>query len=74
MRLPKYKHLEEGQRIKVNIRMMSGWKGYGTVVIDEGNFVWFVKEGRDPRERLEWCYCRRDEVTVCRPPKPKSAA
>ena len=60
------KRLKKGQRIKLKVRLMSGWKGYGTVIVDDGECVCFVKEGRDPEDYLERCVCNRDELSVCR--------
>lgn len=64
------KLLKRGDRIKIKVRLISGWIGYGTVSEDQINpdgTVWFVKDGDSIDDWLanKNCVCRH-EVSVCR--------
>lgn len=58
--------LTAGDRIRLKVRLLSGWKGFGIVVEQYHDLIYFVKEGDDPDDRLKWCVAGRCEVAKCR--------
>jgi hypothetical protein len=69
------KLLKQGDRIRLNVRTLAGWKGMGTVPEDqlsEGDVVEFVKDAdvcTDPPSVPARCSAMRDEVTLVRNPR-----
>jgi hypothetical protein len=64
--------LKKGDRIRVKVRLMSGWKGTATVTCDQysrEDTVQFIKDGDDPND---WpaglCLACRHEVLLLRRP------
>ncbi len=60
--------IKKGDRIRLKVRLFSGWKGYGIAKEDQrsnycGELICFYREGFDPEER---CHACRYEVARCR--------
>lgn len=63
------KRLKKGDRIRLKVRLLSGWKGTATLVEDESpdGTVQFVKDGDDPNDWLDClCFAGRHEVAKMR--------
>ena len=62
--------LKKGDRIRVKVRLMSGWKGTATVTRNQYSSVdtvQFVKDGDDPDDWLAGCCLAcRHEVSLLR--------
>lgn len=59
------KQLAEGQRIRMKVPLMSGWKGTGRVLCHHDDSVAFVKDG-DPFDWAHVCDALRSEVAAIR--------
>lgn len=61
--------LKEGDRIRLKSKLISGWKGYGTVKLDQihhDGVVYFRKDGNGP---VDWLHshsmaCSHDVVLL----------
>jgi len=65
------KPLKKGDRIRLKVRTIGGWKGIGTVMEDEvvaGRGVRFIKDGAEPGslDSILGCDACRHEVVVLR--------
>ena len=65
------KLLKKGDRIRLKVRTISGWKGLGTVSEDQmDNIIAFFKDGEDHESSLlGHNYAMRHEVAVIRSKK-----
>ena len=62
------RRLKTGDRIRLKVRTLGGWKGTGTVVCDmahEDDVVLFAKDGQERRDWLP-CVAARHEVSLLR--------
>ena len=48
------RELVRGDRVKMKTKLMSGWKGIGTVICQTGDIISFFKDGDTP-----------DDVSIC---------
>jgi hypothetical protein len=55
----------KGDRIRLNVRTMGGWKGTGTIILDDGEGVVFIKDGSVDNNASR-CHATRKEVTKIR--------
>jgi hypothetical protein len=66
------KLLKKGDRIRLKVRTIGGWKGTATVTEDQISpdvTVWFRKDGSDPDDWMaDRCCACRHEVAVMRKP------
>jgi hypothetical protein len=62
------KKLKKGDRIRLNVYTISGWKGLGTVTEDQvDDTVTFRRDGEDPESWFSGRSCAmRHEVSVVR--------
>jgi len=62
------KKLQPGTRVKLKVRLMSGYKGFATVVFDDGlQDIEILKDGDTLNEYgRSYCYVFPHEVSVCR--------
>jgi hypothetical protein len=59
--------VKKGDRIRLKVRTLSGWKGIGIVTEDQVNdSVWFRKEGLKPSWLNDSCACSRHECALIR--------
>jgi hypothetical protein len=63
--------LRKGDRIRIKVRLLNGWKGFGTVSEDQkspDDLVWFAQDGEDPDDPLygKSVVCREQCVKVRR--------
>lgn len=61
--------LKVGDRIRCKVRLMSGWRGFGTVIVNQMHAkdpIIFIKEGTDERNYENKCCAARSEVSLCR--------
>ncbi|WP_373510379.1 hypothetical protein [Thiocapsa sp.] len=70
------KLLKTGDRIRLKVPTMSGWRGLATVTEDmlhPDHPVIFLKDSGDPRRDLDRCCCaRRHEVALLRDQTPRT--
>ena len=67
------RRLKTGDRIRLKVPTLCGWKGTGTVVVDmatDESAVRFTKDGQQPRHWLP-CVAARHEVALLRQ-RPKA--
>ena len=65
--------LKKGDRIRLKVRTILGWKGYGTVSEDQlhaDSTVWFSRDGDDPEDIMfgRSAACRHEVAKVRVPP------
>jgi hypothetical protein len=63
------KQLQKGDRVRVNVPLLSGWKGKATVIshYPPSNIVEILKDGDEVNEYgNSYCYVCRHELSVMR--------
>lgn len=63
------KLLKKGDRIRLKVRLITGWKGVGTVINDQLSENDSVKFKRDGFDDFLGCLAGRHEVALIRKPK-----
>ena len=62
--------IAKGDRLRLKVRLASGWKGYGIAkehygIASPSTVIAFYREGHDPEET---CLALRGQLVRCRPP------